>query len=207
MRATFACIPSLSRLVPSLAVVRFLILIAALPIIAAFVARWWLGLRILSSTGRRQCSCDLALWEKAFGAENPPPSKSGDAVLFAGALRKIALADWKTREPKAAASREGVRRFGMAVPPLSLMIVVLGIIVGRVPAIWAIPVFLLAIAFAVIVSYLSVAPELKAMLLASRRLRDSGVFHRRDDEDAVIAATTALAWKESAPPVFNLIQR
>jgi hypothetical protein len=188
-------------------VVRFLILIAAVPISAAFVARWWLGLRVLASSGRRQCSCDLALWEKVFGTDNPPPSKSGDARIFAEVLRKQALADWKTRDPKAAASREGIRRFGMAVPPLALMIVVLGIIVGRVPAIWAIPVFMLAVAFAVIVSYLSVAPELNAMLLASRRLRNSGIFHRRDDEDAVISAASALVWKEAAPPVFNLIQR
>jgi hypothetical protein len=188
-------------------VVRFLILLAALPVIAAFIARWWLGLRVLSSSGRRQCSCDPALWEKAFGADNPPPSKSGDARIFAETLRKAALADWKTREPKAAASREGVRRFGMAVPPLSLLIVILGVIVGRVPAIWAIPVFLLAIAVSVVFSYLSIAPELNAMLMASRRLRSSGAFHRRDDEDAVITATTALVWKESAPHIFNLIQR
>lgn len=187
--------------------VRLLILISALPIIAAFVVRWWLGLRVLSSEGRRQCSCDLALWEKTFGSENKPPSKSGDARIFAETLRKNALADWKTRDPKAAASREGVRRFGMAVPPLSLMIVILGVIVGRIPSIWAIPVFMLSIAVAIIFSYLSIAPELNAMLLAARRLRASGVFHRRDDEDAVIAATTALVWKESAPPVFNLIQR
>ena len=187
--------------------VRFLILLAALPVIAAFIARWWLGLRVLSSAGRRQCSCDTALWEKAFGAGNPPLSKSGDAGIFAETLRKAALADWKTREPKAAASREGVRRFGMAVPPLSLLVVILGVIVGRVPAIWAIPAFLMAIAVAVVFSYLSIAPELNAMLVASRRLRASGAFHRRDDEDAVISATTALVWKESAPPIFNLIQR
>lgn len=178
-----------------------------MPIIAAFVMRWWLGMRVLSSAGRRQCLCNLTQWEEVFGADNLPPSKSGDAVIFAESLRKNALADWKTREPKAAASREAVRRFGMAVPPLALMIVILGIIVGRVPAIWAIPVFLLAIAFAVIVYILSIAPELNAMLVASRRLRASGVFRRRDDEDAVIAITTALAWKESVPPVFNLIQR
>ncbi len=187
--------------------VRFLILLSALPIIAAFIARWWLGLRVLSSAGHRQCSCDFTLWEKAFGAENSPPSKSGDARIFAETLRKAALADWKAREPKAAASREGVRRFGMAVPPLSLLVVILGVIVGRVPPIWAIPVFLTAIAVAIIFSYLSIAPELNAMLIASRRLRTSGTFRRRDDEDAVISATTALVWKESAPHIFKLIQR
>ena len=186
---------------------RLLILLAALPIVAAFVARWWFGMRILSTVGRRKCSCDLSRWESAFGKENTPPSQNADARIFAGLLRNAALADWKTRDPKAAASREGARRFGMAVPPLSLMIAVLAIIVGKIPFTGAIAVFLLAIAFSVIISYLSISPELNAILTAARRLRDTGAFHRRDDEDAVIEAAAALVWKEGAPPVFNLIQR
>jgi hypothetical protein len=188
-------------------VFRILILLAALPIVAAFAARWWFGMRVLSSEGRRQCSCDLARWEKTFGSENLPPSKSGDASIYAALLRKSALTDWKAREPKAAASREGARRFGMAVPPLSLMVAVLAIAVGKIPVTGAIAIFLFAIAFSVIISYLSIAPELNAMLIASRRLRDSATFHRRDDEDAVIEAATALVWKDAAPPIFNLIQK
>ncbi len=186
---------------------RLLILLAALPIIAAFVARWWFGMRVLAASGRRQCRCDMERWHSAFGAKNLPVVKEADAKLYAGFLRKCALEDWKTRDPKAAASREGVRRFGMAVPPLSLMIAVLAIFVGKIPVTGAIAIFLLAIAFSAFVSYLSIAPELMAILATARRLRDSRVFHRRDDEDAVISATTALAWKQAAPPVFNLIQR
>lgn len=186
---------------------RLLILLAALPVVAAFLARWWFGMRILASAGRRQCSCNLDRWEKTFGSASLPPSEKGDAGIFAAKLRESALADWKTRNPKAAASREGARRFGMAVPPLSLMIAILAIIVGKIPIAGAIAIFLLAIAFSVIISYLSIAPELNAILLTSRRLRDSGVFRRRDDEDAVIEAARALVWKEAAPPVFNLIQR
>ncbi len=186
---------------------RILILLAALPIIAAFVARWWFGMRILSTAGRRQCSCDLSRWEKSFGKDNLPPSKNGDARIYAALLRKAALADWSTRDSKAAAAREGSRRFGMAVPPLSLMIAILAIIVGKILVTGAIAIFLLAIAFSVIISYLSISPELNAILVTARRLRDTGAFHRRDDEDAVIKAASALVWKEGAPPVFNLIQR
>jgi hypothetical protein len=188
-------------------VFRFLILLAALPIVAAFVARWWFGMRILSAAGRRQCTCDLSRWGKTFGAENLPPSKDGDAKIFAELLRKAALADWKTRNPKAAASREGTRRFGMAVPPLALMVAILAVLIGKIPVTGVIAIFLLAIAFSVVISYLSISPELNATLLAARRLRDSGAFHRRDDEDAVIATAAALVWKEGAPPVFNLIQK
>lgn len=186
---------------------RILTLFAAIPIVVAFVARWWFGMRILASAGRMQCTCDLARWEKAFGKENLPPSKSGDARIFAELLRKAALEDWSTRDSKAAASREGARRFGMAAPPFSLMIAILAIIVGKVPIAGAISIFLLAIAFSVIISYLSISPELNAILITARRLRDTGAFHRRDDEEAVIETAAALVWKEAAPPVFNLIQR
>ncbi len=186
---------------------RLLTLLAALPIIAAFIARWWFGMRILAGKGKHQCRCDLDKWNKTFGSENLPVANEADARVYADLLRKAALADWKTSEPKAAASREGTRRFGMAVPPLAAMIAILGLIVGRIPFGGALAIFLLAIAFAVIVSYLSIAPELKAILTAARRLRNTGVFYRRDDEDAVIEAATALVWKESAPQVFNLIQR
>ncbi len=186
---------------------RLLILLAALPIIVALVGRWWFGMRILARVGKRQCTCDIARWSKAFGDEHLPVSKNADARVYAELLRASALKDWQTREPKAAASRAAIRRFGMAVPPLSAMIAILGLIVGRIPAAGAISIFLLAIAFAVIISYLSIAPELKATLISGRRLRDAGIFFRRDDEDAVIEATNALVWKEAAPPVFNLLQK
>lgn len=186
---------------------RLLILLAALPIIAAFVARWYFGMRIIAAVGRRQCRCDIEKWHSAFGEQNLPVAKEADAVVYAELLRKCSLEDWKTRDPKSAASREGARRFGMAVPPLSLMIAVLAIVVGKIPIAGAIAIFLLAIAFSAFISYISIAPELRAILITSRRLRDAGIFYRRDDEDAVIKTLTALAWKEAAPPVFNLIQR
>lgn len=186
---------------------RILIILAALPILITFVVRWWFGTRVIAANKRRQCSCDLEKWERAFGNASLPPSKSGDAILFATAMRKTALADWRTRDPKAALSREGTRRFGLAVPPLAAMGAILGLIVGRIPFTGVLAIFLIAIAFAAIISYLSIAPELKAVLTASRRLRDTRVFPRSDDEEAVIAAANALVWKEAAPPVFNLIQR
>jgi hypothetical protein len=186
---------------------RLLIIIAALPIVITFVIRWWFGLRVLASSKRRQCRCDLDKWERAFGSENLPPSDSGDAILFATALRKAALEDWKTREPKAAISREGTRRFGLAVPPLAAMVAIMASLVGRIPFTMALAIFLLAIAFSAVISYLSITTELKAILIICRRLQDSRIFTRRDDEEAVIEATRALAWKEAAPPIFNLIQR
>lgn len=186
---------------------RLLIILAVIPIVIAFVVRWWFGLRVISSIGRHQCRCDLEKWDRAFGSEHIPVSKSADAVIFADLLRKSALADWRTRDSKAAISREGARRFGMAVPPLAAMGAILGLIVGRIPFTGVLAIFLIALAFAAVIAYLGIAPELKAIITTSRRLRDNHIFPRSEDEEAVIRAANALVWKEAAPPVFNLIQR
>lgn len=186
---------------------KLLIIISAFPILAAFLLRWWFGTRVISSTGKHQCTCNLAKWEKSFGKKHLPPSADADARIHAEYLHNAALADWKIREPKAAATREAVRRFGMAVPPLTAMVAILGMLVGRIPFGIVIAVFLLAIALAATFAYLGLAPELRAVAITARRLRDTRIYARRDDEDAVIQAATALAWKQAAPPIFNLIQR
>ncbi len=184
---------------------RLAILLAAIPIIAALFARWYFGTRILSRTGTRQCSCDLNRWEKSFGSAHLPLAEKADAQVYANLLHETTLQEWRTREPKSAASREGARKFGMAVPPLAAIVAILALIVGKIPISGVFAIFLVSTALAVIFAYLSIAPELKAILATSRRLRDTRVFHRSDDENAVIATTKALAWKKVAPPVLNLL--
>ncbi|MES2981904.1 MAG: hypothetical protein V4727_06295 [Verrucomicrobiota bacterium] len=185
---------------------RLLIFIAVIPIIITLLVRWWLGIRLLKSSAELSCSCDLEKWKHTFGEQHLPVSSPGTQIMFAELLRKSALADWRERDRKLAISREGTRRFGMAVPPLTAMIVILGIVVGRVTPSFGIAIFLLATAFSAVIAYLSIAPEINAILTTARKLRTSGIFHRRDDEDAVIQAAVAIAWKEAAPPIFNLLQ-
>lgn len=185
---------------------RLLILIALLPILITLAVRWWFGLRLLKSGSETTCSCDLEKWKETFGEKNLPPSASSDIITYATCFRNCALADWLVRDKKAAVAREGTRRFGMAVPPLSAMVAILGIMVGRIPISYGIAIFLLATAFSAVIAYLSIAPEINALTISFRRLRESRIFPRRDDEDAVIQAAIALSWKEAAPPIFNLIQ-
>lgn len=186
---------------------RLLILLAALPIIITLVVRWWFGLRLLKSSAELQCSCNLEKWKQTFDEQHLPPSPSGNLIIFAELFRKSALADWRVRDKKAAIAREGTRRFGMAVPPLTAMVVIVGIFVGRITPSYGIAIFLIATAFSAVIAYLSIAPEIHAILTTARSLRTSGIFHRRDDEDAVIQAAVAISWKEAAPPIFNLLQR
>lgn len=185
---------------------RLPIFICIIPIIVALGARWWFSMRILAKTAKRSCSCDLGRWESVLGADTLPLVKQADAVVFAEQFRKQALIDWRKRNPKQAASREATRHFGMAAPPFALVIGVLGLIAGRIPTIGVLAIFLAATALAVVFSFLSIASELNALLFASRQLRANSIFHRRDDEDAVIESATALVWKHAVPPILQLLK-
>lgn len=186
---------------------RVLFLISILPIAAALIARWWFGLRILAAHGGRECRCDLDQWLPAPDDSSVVHHAEGLANEFGRQLRIKALAEWRQRDPKAAAAREGARRFGMAVPPLSGIVAVLAVLVAKIPIMGAISILLTATALAAVLGLLSLAPELLAITAAAKKLRETRSFPRREDEDEVIRCAMAHAWKETLPPVFSLLQR
>jgi hypothetical protein len=186
---------------------RLLLILSILPIIVALLARWWFGLRILAKHGRHLCHCDAARWQTTFQTAIVPPSGELPARDIGANLRRISLAMWAEQDPRAAKSREGARTFGLAVPPLSALIAVFAMLVAKIPFTGALAVFLAATALAALIGLLSLAPELRAIARAARKLRESRTLRRSDDEEAVIASAIAHAWAEATPPVFRLIQR
>jgi hypothetical protein len=115
---------------------RLLLLFSALPIAAALIARWWFGLRVLATQGKRACRSDPAKWPALPDTTAPVDAlvpADASAVEYGRLLRLAALAAWKERDPKAAASRENSRRFGMAVPPLSGIVAIFAAIVAKIP--------------------------------------------------------------------------
>lgn len=186
---------------------RLLLLISALCLAAALIARWFFGMRVLAEEGKRPCRCDLATWM-------PLPEDSAvihraeeSAAEFGRQLRLKALAEWRAADAKAATARENSRRFGTAVPPLSGMIAVFAVLVGKIPVMAGFSVLLAATALASVLGVLSLAPELAAINREAKKLRAAKNFPRRDDEDAVIRCAVAHAWKETLPPVLSLLQR
>lgn len=186
---------------------RLLFLFSILPIAAAFIARWWFGLRVLAEQSGRECRCDLENWMPAPDDSSVVHRAEASAGEFGKQLRLKALAEWRARDPKAAAARESSRRFGMAVPPLSGIVAVLAVMVAKIPIIGAISLLLAATALAAVLGLLSLAPELLAITSAAKKLRETRSFPRREDEDAVVRCAIAHAWKETLPPVFSLLQR
>lgn len=186
---------------------RLLLVLSVLPLIAAMAARWWFGLRILRTHGRQLCRSEVLRWKTTFQTDVILPTVDASAADLGRVLRTIALAQWHARDPKAAKSRESSRRFGLAVPPLSAMVAIFVLVVGKVPFTGALAVFLAATAFAAVIGLLTLAPELRAVATTARHFRSARTLPRADDEDAVVASAIAHSWNEALPPVLRLLQK
>lgn len=182
---------------------RLLLIFSIIPLALALAARWWFGARVLASDGSRPCRCDLSRWF-------PPPDDTAmvhraeaSADEFGRQLRLKALAEWLERDPQATAARNKTLRFGTAVPPLSGIVAVLAVIVGKIPVMGAIAILLAATALATVMGVLALVPELTAIARTARQVRDAHHFPRRDDEDAVIRCAVAHAWSAALPPILR----
>ena len=172
---------------------RLLFLFSILPIAAAFIARWWFGLRVLAEVGGQECRCDLEKWMPSPDDSAVTHRAEGTANEFGRQLRLKALAEWRERDPKAAAAWESSRRFGMAVPPLCGIVAILAVMVAKIPILGAIALLLAATALAAVLGLLSLPPELLAITAAAKKLRETRSFPRREDEDRVIRCAIAHA--------------
>jgi hypothetical protein len=186
---------------------RLILFISLFPIAIALVARWWFGLRVLASEGGRQCRCDLASWMPAPGDTAVIHRAEESAGEFGRQLRLKSLAEWSEQDSKAAASRENTRRFGLAVPPLSGVVAVFALVVGKIPVMGAITIFLAATALAAALELLALPSELAAITRAARKTKDAKSFPRQDDEEAVIRCAIAHAWEAALPPILRKFQK
>ena len=187
--------------------IKVLLLLSLLPIAAALIARWWFALRVLGETGKLTCRADLAKWLPAPGDASAVHRAEGSAEEFGRQLREKALADWRQQAPGAAKSRENSRRFGLAVPPLSAVVAVFAVLVGKLPVFGSLAVLLAATAVAAALGILTLPPELAAISRCARKLREQGAFPRSGDEDAVIRCAMAHAWDQSLPPILRWFHR
>ncbi len=186
---------------------RLILFLSLFPIAIALIARWWFGLRILAAEGDRPCGCDLTSWLSPPGDAAVINRAEESAGEFGRQLRLKALTEWQAQDPKAATARENTRRFGLAVPPLSGVVAVFAVIVGKVPVMGAVAILLGATALAAALGLLALPPELAAITRAASKSRKAKCFPRREDEDAVIRCAIAHAWNEALPPILRWIQK
>ena len=186
---------------------RLILILSVVPIVAAMVARWWFGTKVLFEKGGRPCRYDPSRWNPSSDEVPGNPASEESAFELGRLLRVRALEEWNQTDPKGAKSRASSKRFGMAVPPISGIVGVMALLVAKVPLIGALSATLAAIAVSTALGVLSLPPELAAINRSARKLREARGFPRSDDEDAVIRCALAHAWKDTLPPILGLIQK
>ena len=186
---------------------RLIFILSVLPILAAVVAAWWFGARVLARWGGAPCRVDVGRWQRLFGADADRLEEDMTAAALAREIHRRAITQWKREDPRAAAARAGAKRFGMAVPPMSVLVMALGALAGRLPVFGAVAGVLGAVALASVFMILSIGAELSMILALMRQLQERRVFIRSDDERAVAECLTAWVWEDSIPPVLRFLVR
>jgi len=185
---------------------RIFIFLSILPPVLAMVLRWWYGTRVLATQGPRLCRADLAKWipEPDDGAVARRSDETAHVTGFF--LWQYALREWAKHDPKAAAARDKSKRLSVILPPFMVLIVAFALVVGKIPILGAFALVFGSIAVSALLSYLTLGPELREVASAANRLRKSGAFRLRDDENAVVECAMAHAWHQSLPPVLRWLQ-
>lgn len=187
--------------------IRILLLLSLPVLLLCLAARWWFGSRILTRYGGKPCRCDLRQWLPAPGDEQVIHRAEASAASFGDELRNKALAEWREQDSKAAGARENARRFGLAVPPLSVLVAVFAVLVSKLPVLGGVGIFLAATALAGLIGLLSLPAELAAISRAARKARETKAFPASDDEHAITKCAQARAWDLALPPVLRWFQR
>lgn len=184
---------------------RILYIPCILVIAASVLARAWFGKKIVFGRGEQTCKVDVDRWSDLLNTTVNLPTSEATAAELGRQLRKSAMVQWQKREPKAAAARDGAKRFGLAVPPLTIAVVLFALIAARIPIPGAIAILLSATAISCLIGLLSIGAELRAVAVLVRTVRERRVFPRSDDEDAVISCAVAEVWLETLPPILRWI--
>ncbi|HEY8962620.1 MAG TPA: hypothetical protein VIM57_10490 [Luteolibacter sp.] len=179
---------------------RLLFLCSALILAAALLLRGWLGKRGFAQFGGRICTADAERWQSWTGESLP---EANDAGALGRKLRRVALNRWQRADPKAARAREAARRFGLAVPPLTIVVLVFAVALAKLPLFGALTIALGATALSAGIGLLSIGAELRAVGQAAGELRGLRIFRRADDEEAVIACAQAAVWMAALPPILG----
>jgi len=106
------------------------------------------------------------------------------------------------RDPKAIARRQWAVRFGHVFPIFATMVVIFSMLVARLGGLWGLAIILASCGLAAWAQLLALGAERQAAALAAVVIEKKRIFPRLSDEEAVIAATSAHAWRSIMPGIL-----
>ena len=210
---------------------RLLLLFALLPLLAAIILRKLNADRVLRSARDTQLYTrgeDLARsMLAAAGHETVELRTTGQAWAGAGvtgegwlalparsaqgtsaadhglvALR-VGLYLMSLRNAAAVARRRWALRFGHVFPVFTLVVCVFALLVGKLPALWVLSIVMASLGLAACLQAFTVATDMQSASLATILLEKKRVLPRLSEEEAVVAATRAWAWRGIVPGLLS----
>ena len=103
------------------------------------------------------------------------------------------------REPALVAKRDWALRFGHVFPIFTTIVVVFALVVGKLPSMLGLSIVVASLGVATCAQVLALVCERKAATLAIVVLEKKRIFPRLSEEEAVIEAVRAQAWRSIVP--------
>jgi len=133
-----------------------------------------------------------------------PDTASGVSASSHGrAALQVGLYLLSQRDPKVMARRRWAIRFGHVFPVFTTVVMTFALVVGRLHAVWALAVIMASCALAACAQLLTITAERQAADLACVVLEKKRTLPRLSDEEAVVSATRAWAWRSCLPGILS----
>lgn len=180
-------------------IVRLLIVLSALLLIGAMVARWWFWGRMKLRGQRTECSLTVAELFERLGVAKRKPSDLRDAAALGAALREAGLRLMEAEGERVARRRRTGWWNLRILPGLLVLILVFSLLKPRIAPMWVLAVGGVLIAFHVVLRIAGIGVELQAVKRGWQALEEKGGLRRVDEAEAVLRCARASVWDTVLP--------
>lgn len=134
----------------------------------------------------------------------PAKAAEGNSACDHGQVAlRVGLYLTSLRNPSAIARRRWALRFGHVFPIFTTIVCVFGLVVAKLPALWALSIVMGSLGLAACAQIFTVTAELQSAGMATVVLEKKRTLPRLSDEEAVVAATRAWAWHGIIPGLLS----
>lgn len=178
---------------------RLAIILGALVIIGAAVARWWFWSRVKLRGQRMECSMSVAELYARLGVKKRKPSELRDAAALGAALRDAGLRLMEQEGAKPARRRRTGWWNLKILPMLLVMILAFSFFQSRFKPMWILAAGALLIGLHVVLRVAGIGVELAAVKRGWKALEEKGGLRRMDEAEAVLRCARASVWDTVLP--------
>jgi hypothetical protein len=178
---------------------RIVILLSAMVLVAAWVARWWFWWRVREKGRRTECGLSVGELRQRLGLKPGRHDELRDAAALGSALRDGGLRLLEKDGVGVAKKRRAGWWSLRVLPGLAAMVLVFSAVTRRVPVKWVLAVACALVAVHVVLRVSGLPTELRAVRRARAELEKSGGFRRMSEEAAVLDCARASVWETVLP--------